>query len=100
MVLLVLQGGPGTLSMVLAYAQNGQAILVVRDSGGAADAVASTVLHGATDDSKFASEESQATLQQIAALHEASGYPSTASNPCRLATHTSALCRPSERPRA
>ena len=73
MVLLVLQGGPGTLSMVLAYAQNGQAILVVRDSGGAADAVASIVLHGATDDPKFASEASQSTLRQIAALHQASG---------------------------
>ena len=73
LVLVVVQGGPGTLNMVLAYAKNGQAILLVRDSGGAADAVADVVLTGHTDDPKFQSEGSQRTLGQIHRLHRQSG---------------------------
>ena len=72
-VLLVVQGGPGTLGMVVAYAQNDKAILLVRESGGAADAVADYVLTGRTDDPKFQSEASQKSLQEISSLHKASG---------------------------
>ena len=66
-------GGPGTLQTVLATAKLNQAILIVRGSGGAADAVADYVLSGATRDPKFAGEGLQKTLSEIAALQEASG---------------------------
>ena len=71
-VLVVLQGGPGTLGMVLAYARNGQAILLVRGSGGAADAVASYLATGATADAKFQGEQIQESLAEICALQTAS----------------------------
>lgn len=72
LVLLVVQGGPGTLQTVLSMAHLQQAILVVRDSGGAADAIADYVLNGKTDDPKFQSEKLQATLATIKELQASS----------------------------
>ena len=72
MVLLVVQGGPGTLQTVATVAELGQAILIVQDSGGAADAIADYVLRGKTDDPKFQAEKLQATLAHIKELQEAS----------------------------
>jgi hypothetical protein len=65
LVLLVAQGGPNTLQFVLASARLSQAILVVRGSGGAADAVADYIMKGSTADPKFASETLQDTLLEI-----------------------------------
>ena len=62
MVLLVAQGGPGTLNTVLQVAALNQAVLIVKDSGGAADAVADYLATGKTDDPKFQAEKLQEQL--------------------------------------
>lgn len=73
LVLLVVQGGPGTLNTVLSAVRLRQAVLVVRDSGGAADAIADYLRDGSTCDAKFQSEALQTTLGHIKALHDAAG---------------------------
>ena len=79
LVLLVVQGGPGTLATVQSTASLQQAVLVVRDSGGAADAIADYILTGRTDDPKFQAEKLQKTLAQIRDMHRAEGRLGTTS---------------------
>ena len=76
MVLLVVQGGPGTLATVLANAQLGCPVVLLSNSGGAASAVSRFVQAGALDaalDAPFMKARPLEQLEQIRALHRASG---------------------------
>ena len=70
--LLVVQGGPGTLKMLLDSARLGSSILILSESGGAATAVYQYVCCGgerAELEPKFESKKS--VLAEIAKMHEA-----------------------------
>jgi len=88
MVLLVVQGGPGTLATVLETAKKGSPIVVVADSGGAATAIKQyiegdgegslsnwTSPHGKVEDLavKFGTEKPLGQLREIRKCNEESG---------------------------
>ena len=76
MVLLVVQGGPGTLATVLANAKLGCPVVLLSNSGGAASAVSRFVQDGGLDeafDAPFMKATPLEQLEQIRRLHEASG---------------------------
>ena len=80
LVLLVVQGGPGTMTTVAATAKAGDPVVILVDSGGAATAIAAYCEGGGSLDAvretvgeKFADEKKAAQLQQIYELHKASG---------------------------
>ena len=76
MVLLVVQGGPGTLATVLANAKLGCPVVLLSNSGGAASAVSRFVQDGGLDeelDAPFMKPTPLEQLEQIRSLHEASG---------------------------
>ena len=71
LVLICAQGGPGTLQTVLEMCRRGQAVLIVNDTGGAADAIVSYCRDQVIPDPKFQPKEAQ--LAEIRRLHEESG---------------------------
>ena len=76
MVLLVVQGGPGTLATVLANAKLGCPVVLLSNSGGAASAVSRVVQDGRLDeaiDAPFIKPTPLEQLEQIRRMHEASG---------------------------
>ena len=71
-VLLVVQGGRGTLDMMMASARLGSPLLVLADTGGAASAVAQFFDGGSMDhvtDAAFRVERCEAQLRELHALH-------------------------------
>ena len=70
-VLLVVQGGPNTLDMMIASAELGSPLLVLSDSGGAATAVAQFCEGGIDAVSDPAFSSSSAKLAQLHELNEA-----------------------------
>jgi len=73
LVLLVVQGGPGTLKTVLASAKQRHPVLIVSDSGGAAAAIAEYVQEDNVSDVLFQKDELLKTLESIRQLHQKSG---------------------------
>ena len=73
MVLLVVQGGPGTLQTMVAAAKQGTALLVLGDSGGAATACRAFFKEGAVpeDDEKLKGFRSEKALGQLRELKAA-----------------------------
>ena len=67
-VLLVVQGGPNTLDMMLASARTGSPLLVLSDSGGAATALAHYCNTRAVVDPVFVNAEDK--LEQLRAMDE------------------------------
>ena len=70
-VLLVVQGGPGTLKTIVDDAKVNTPIVLLAESGGAASAVYRYIEHGMVIDPGF--EAFEATLEEIRQLHVASG---------------------------
>ena len=76
MVLLVVQGGPGTLATVLSAAFDATPIVVLADSGGAASAIYQYCKFGlGAVEEKFRSSEH--SLQQLAQLNRMVKLPNT-----------------------
>eukprot|EP00316_Scyphosphaera_apsteinii_P022830 CAMPEP_0119346800 /NCGR_PEP_ID=MMETSP1333-20130426/108193_1 /TAXON_ID=418940 /ORGANISM="Scyphosphaera apsteinii, Strain RCC1455" /LENGTH=1308 /DNA_ID=CAMNT_0007359319 /DNA_START=65 /DNA_END=3991 /DNA_ORIENTATION=+ len=72
MVLLVVQGGPGTLSTVLHSCQEGFPIVILSDSGGAASVIAQYIRHQTISDPKFQKPKFETQLQELAELQRMS----------------------------
>ena len=70
-VLLVVQGGPGTLDMMLASAEQGSPLLVLADSGGAATALWQYCERGIGSVQDGAFLESEAKLETLRQMNEA-----------------------------
>ena len=70
-VLLVVQGGPGTLDMMLASAEQGSPLLVLADSGGAATALWQYCERGIGGVQDGAFLESEAKLETLRQMNEA-----------------------------
>ena len=72
-VQLVVQGGPGTVATVRATAEALNPIVVLTDSGGAAEAIFEYVVNGALPERLAKFESQQSHLDAIKAAHERSG---------------------------